>query len=88
MDKFKCFLNKQLDFSKHTILIVDEAHQVKQYKTLRSQKVTTLSKITAKTWFLTGTPLLNHPFDLWGILNAGNMARDVFSWNVFIKLFT
>lgn len=71
-----------------TILIVDEAHNVQNYKAARSQKVKHLSKSCGKVWFLTGTPLLNHPNQLYGVLESGNMARKTFgSWTAFCKLF-
>jgi SWI/SNF-related matrix-associated actin-dependent regulator 1 of chromatin subfamily A len=75
------------DFAE-TYLIVDEAHLVKNYKAKRSQKVTELSNLCCSTWFLTGTPLLNRPFDLFGVLSAGGMSKSVFgSWNKFLTLF-
>ena len=87
--KWKDMMDKaQHDHGNHTILVVDEAHNVKNYKAARTRKVTSLSSICAKTWFLTGTPLLNKPLDLWGILSAGNMQREVFGgWNKFTTLF-
>lgn len=70
------------------ILVVDEASYVKNYKAARSQKVSQLSKLCERTWFLTGTPLMNRPYDLFGVLSSGNMAHKVFgSWDKFIKLF-
>lgn len=69
-------------------LIVDEAHLVKNYKAQRTRAVTALAKRTAKTWFLTGTPLPNRALDLWGVLSAGGMERDVFGgWTTFTQLF-
>jgi len=80
-------LKRESKFSKDVVLIVDEAHQFKNYKTKGTKKLTSLSKIVDRTWFLTGTPLLNHPFDLWGILCAGDMSSKVFNWNMFLNLF-
>lgn len=59
-------------------LIVDEAHKVKNYKTKQSQKVKNLSSIVKATWGLTGTPLVNRPTDLYGVLDSLNMAQRVF----------
>lgn len=71
-----------------TVLICDEAHVLKNYKTARSQKVSNLSRVCKRTWFLTGTPLMNRPFDLFGVLSAGGMEREVFgSFNKFLALF-
>lgn len=70
------------------ILVCDEAHAVKNYKAKRSQKITALCGLVERVWFLTGTPLMNRPGDLYGILAAGGMARQVFgSWTRFLKLF-
>lgn len=72
----------------NVILICDEIQLAKKYKTKRAQKVNTLSKLCARVWFLTGTPLENRQFDLYGVLNAGGMVQEVFgSWNNFLKLF-
>lgn len=69
-------------------LIVDEAHATKNYKAKRSKKVRTLARICSRTWMLTGTPLLNQPTDLFGVLEVGGMAWDLFgSWPNFLRLF-
>lgn len=69
-------------------LIVDEAHKVKNYKTKQSQKVKNLSSIVKATWGLTGTPLVNRPTDLFGVLDSLNMAYRVFGGiNKFRTLF-
>jgi len=69
-------------------LIVDEAHATKSWKTLRSRKVKTLGRLCARNWMLTGTPLLSHPRDLFGVLDVGGMAWDLFgSWENYCDLF-
>jgi SNF2 family DNA or RNA helicase len=67
-------------------LIVDECHQYKNYKSLRSKKVKELSKAVKVVWFLTGTPLMNRPQDLYGILEAGHM-NALGNWFKFVELF-
>lgn len=70
------------------MLIVDEAQMCKNPKAARTTKVTTLRKMCATSWFLTGTPLMNQPQDLYAVLEAGGMAKDVFgSWMGFAKMF-
>jgi SWI/SNF-related matrix-associated actin-dependent regulator 1 of chromatin subfamily A len=64
--------------AKQCIVIVDEGHKVKNHRTARAKRVRGLVKITSRVWVLTGTPLENRPFDLWGVLSATGMARDVF----------
>lgn len=77
---------EQVNHLKETILVCDEAHLVKNYKSLRSQRVSTLSKICKRVWFLTGTPLMNRPTDLYGVVSAGNM-NVLGNWNKFLTLF-
>lgn len=69
-----------------TIVIGDEAHLVKNYKAARSQKVGQLTRISKRVWFLSGTPLMNRPEDLFGVLCSGNM-NVLGSWNNFLRLF-
>jgi SWI/SNF-related matrix-associated actin-dependent regulator 1 of chromatin subfamily A len=64
---------------RETYLIVDEAHQFKGTKTSAHKKLRTLSKNSRSTWALTGTPLLNRPEDLWGVLASCNMEKIVFN---------
>lgn len=72
----------------NAVLILDEAHAVKNYKALRTKKVTLLSRQMACTWALTGTPILGKPSELWGVLSAGNMAFEAFgTWQNFLNLF-
>jgi len=71
---------------KDTILVADEAHMVKNYKTARSQKITRLAKACKIVWFLTGTPLMTRPQDLYGVISAGNM-NVLGGWDKFVSLF-
>jgi len=69
-------------------LIADEAHLVKNYKAARSMKVAALARGARSVWFLTGTPLLNRPFDLKGVLEAAGLDRDVFGgFGGFLRAF-
>lgn len=67
-------------------IIADEFHLVKNYKASRSQKVKQLGKHCKVLWALTGTPLMNRPQDLYGILDAGGMPA-LGNWNKFVGLF-
>jgi SWI/SNF-related matrix-associated actin-dependent regulator 1 of chromatin subfamily A len=69
-----------------TTVIGDEFHLVKNFKTARAQKVGQVTRISKRVWALSGTPLMNRPEDLFGVLSAGNM--NVFgSWDNFLRLF-
>lgn len=70
------------------ILVEDEAHRAKSHKAQRTKRVRAMAKAADKCWLLTGTPLLGRPFDLWGVLEAGRMGRDVFGgWHGFVRSF-
>ena len=71
---------------KETTLIADECHYAKNYKAIRSVKVKELSRLCHKVWFLSGTPLMNRPTDLYGILQSGSM-NVLGNWNKFVSLF-
>jgi len=73
-------------------LIADECHALKNWKAKRSAKFAALSEAVrahhGRTWLLTATPLLNRPSELWSILGAAGIERDVFgSYKQFVSLF-
>jgi SWI/SNF-related matrix-associated actin-dependent regulator 1 of chromatin subfamily A len=70
------------------ILVCDEVHLTKNYKTLRHKAVKALANNASKIIGMSGTPMLNKPFDLFGVLSALHMEKEVFgSWQNFLKLF-
>ena len=75
-----------------TCLVADEAHALKSFKAKRTKKFRALSDNVrgqgGRTWLLTATPLLNRPTELWGILSAAGLEREVFgTWGQFVSLF-
>lgn len=69
-------------------VVIDEAHLVKNYKTARSQKINGLTRVCARAWALTGTPLTNKPADLFGVLSVVGLAGEAFgSWERFMRMF-
>ena len=58
-------LRKYRNFS---FLVVDEAHRLRNYKTKQSQAVLKIGGISEKIYPMTGTPAVNHPADVFGIL--------------------
>jgi superfamily II DNA or RNA helicase len=71
----------------HTTLIVDEAHCLKNSKAMRTKKCRNLSWYAKQSWGLTGTPLLNKPSDLWGVLTSFGLQRKVFGdYDSFVAL--
>jgi len=79
---------------KDVYLIADEAHLFKGTATKAHKKIKTLGRLCSHVWALTGTPLLNRPTDLWGVLAAFSMEGIVFNtndgrrpWEVFFSSF-
>ncbi len=61
----------------YDLVVVDEAHYIKNPKTQRSKQVTAIAKDAKRLLLLTGTPILNSPIDLFPILEL--LAPEV--WN-------
>ena len=51
------------------LLVVDEAHRCKDWKSLTFKAVDRLSRKSPRRIFLTGTPATNNPWDVWSILH-------------------
>jgi len=60
MDQLKAF--------KPDVLVCDEAHYLKNAKTVRTKNVAKLARDVDKKIFLTGTPMLNRPIELYSLL--------------------
>lgn len=65
IDKVLKVLPKRVD-----LLVADEAHYVKNQNTKRSDALREIAKNSRKKLFLTGTPILNRPIELWNILDT------------------
>ena len=60
------------------ILLGDEVHGFKNYKSNRSKRYSQLSRMVQTSIHLTGTPVENKPDDLYGILCSCNMIGRTF----------
>lgn len=60
---------KNLPDKNWDILICDETHYLKSRKTQRTKYVQKIAKRAKKKLFLTGTPILNHPIEIYPVLN-------------------
>lgn len=70
------------------VLVVDEAHRVKNFRTARSKRIGILARKARTVIGLTGTPLLNRPGDLFGVLSSLNMVVETFGgWGKYCRLF-
>jgi len=63
--------------TKWDALVVDECHYLKNPKTIRSKQVTAIS--AGRRIYLTGTPIVNRPVELWPIISA----LDPKTWTKF-----
>ena len=75
-----------------TTLIADEAHCVKNYKAKRTRSFRSLAAATinanGRVWAMTGTPLMNKPHELWGLLKSIGLSYEAYEdWNKFVYLF-
>jgi SWI/SNF-related matrix-associated actin-dependent regulator of chromatin subfamily A-like protein 1 len=75
-----------------TVLIADEAHNLKNGKAIRSKRFRAISQVVrskaGRVWLLTATPLLNQPTELWSVCQAAGIAQEAFgNWKNFTKEF-
>jgi hypothetical protein len=65
-------------------LIIDEAHYYKNPESKRSRAMAYLASFCAHVWALTGTPLMNRPPDLAGLLRVINLFKASFGTQTFL----
>lgn len=69
------------------VVIVDEVHACRN-ASKRTRRVRGIVNAASRAWGLTGTPLLNHPDQLWRVMQSLDLAGTCFgSWNNFCRLF-
>jgi SWI/SNF-related matrix-associated actin-dependent regulator of chromatin subfamily A-like protein 1 len=61
-----------------TTLILDEAHDYKNYDSQKSRKVKEIVRLVGKSIGLTGSPLTNRPEDLYGVFDVLGLAKETF----------
>ena len=75
-------------FPQFTFLIVDEAHRLRNYKTKQSQAIIKVAGITERVYPMTGTPAVNHPVDVFGILKIMFLNKYKSYWQFAERYFT
>jgi SWI/SNF-related matrix-associated actin-dependent regulator 1 of chromatin subfamily A len=65
----KSYINEE----KFDLLIVDEAHMIKNKGSIRGKVVAQISENIEKIWLLTGTPIANRPMDYYNLLKVCNI---------------
>lgn len=68
------------------VLVLDEAHRVKNRKSQRTQAAHQLSYNADYVWSLTGTPIRNEYTDYWSLLHMADPVRFSSYWN-FVNLY-
>lgn len=67
-------------------IIADEVHRLRNYKTKQSKALYKLRKYAEKVYALTGTPAVNHPADVYGILRFLQPKKYTSYWQ-FVEYF-
>lgn len=68
----------QIERGKLGVLILDEAHQVKNDRTIRHRRVAALAARVSYVWALTATPITKDPYDLWNILTILGLEKAAY----------
>jgi SNF2 family DNA or RNA helicase len=82
LDKFMKYV-KEID-----ALVIDEAHRLRNHNTKQSRALIKLSKICKYVYPMTGTPAVNHPSDVFGILRVMKPSKYTSYWNFVDRYFT
>ena len=67
--------------SDYDVIILDEAHRIKNRQAKRTKAISTLSHKAEYFWALTGTPFRNNYDDIWTLLNICDPNRFTSYWN-------
>lgn len=69
------------------VLIIDEAHRLRNFQTRQSKALYTLSGLAKHIYPMTGTPAVNHPSDVFGILKLLNPKKFTSFWQFVDRYF-
>ena len=62
-------INRHLVNEGYDLIIMDEAHMVKNPKADRTKIINQIAESISRRWLLTGTPIANRPMDYYNLLN-------------------
>jgi SWI/SNF-related matrix-associated actin-dependent regulator 1 of chromatin subfamily A len=68
---------------KFDFVILDEAHYAKNQKSIRTQAVKEIVRHAKRSLFLTGTPIMNRPIELYSLLNMAKHPLAA-NWKNFV----
>ena len=74
-------------YKKFSFLVVDEAHRLRNYKTKQSKALLKIRKICEKVYPMTGTPAVNHPSDVYGLLRLMYPKKYGSYWSFINRYF-
>jgi hypothetical protein len=77
---------------KGTVLVLDEVHYCKGRDSQRSRRSYALAnavrRVGGSTWGLSGTPMVNSPFEMWRVLSLLAVSWETFpTWTDFVDSF-
>jgi len=75
----------QMSFVSDCVLVVDEGHYFKNPKSQRSKALTLLSDVCPISWVATGTPMMNKPPDLIGVLRTFGLFKQAFATRWYLE---
>lgn len=73
--------------SRVDVLIADEAHRLRNYQSKQSQALYRLRRIAQNVYPMTGTPAVNHPSDVFGILKLLHPDKFTSYWQFIERYF-
>jgi SWI/SNF-related matrix-associated actin-dependent regulator 1 of chromatin subfamily A len=68
-EEAKSYINEE----KFDLIIVDEAHMIKNQTSIRGKIVPQIAENVENVWLLTGTPIANRPMDYYNLLKVCNV---------------
>jgi len=77
---------KELAKKDWDVIIFDEAHRIKNRKAQQTKACLKVAKKAKRVYHLTGTPIMNKPYEIWTLLNAINPDKYTSFWR-FVDLY-
>jgi SWI/SNF-related matrix-associated actin-dependent regulator of chromatin subfamily A-like protein 1 len=75
-------------FKAFNYLIIDEAHRLRNFKTKQSKALYEVRNISNRVYPMTGTPAVNHPSDVYGILRLMYPSKYTSYWQFVERYFS
>ncbi len=79
----KTVIHTELKDSKFDLVIIDEAHKLKNDKSIRGKVMADLCDIIPSVWLLTGTPITSRPIDYYNLLKL-TKSHTTLNWDNYV----